>query len=78
MTQSEPKVTKLKIYDNGVYKGEVRPGEIFEMIPEDKLTFVGEALNHQTFETILGWTHKPMKPGDVYNPHNNSARIHAE
>ena len=76
MTQS--KITKLKIYDNDVYKGEVRPGEIFEMIPEDESTFVGLFLNHQTFETILGWTEMAMKPGDYYNPHNNSAIIFAE
>ena len=78
MTQSESKVTKLKIYNRGVYKGEVRPGEIFEMIPEDKPTFVGEALNHQTFDTILGLTRRQMKPGDVYNPIENNLKIIAE
>lgn len=71
------KVNKLKIFENGLFQGEVKRGEVFKQVGEGKIT--DDFFNNQSFDKILAYVNqfKQIEAGDAFNPINLNIRIEA-
>lgn len=72
------KVSKLKIFENGLLQGEVMRGKVFKQVGNGKIT--ADFFNNQSFDKILAYVNqfKQIEIGDSFNPINLNIRIEAE